>query len=154
MIANYIPFILIPFIGWGVWYRLKKRNEWTQVKKASFFIGIIAFFLTEVARSFYRPYIYENDLFDYYIADTIGNSLGTVTAIFMILTLSGNEKRSDWKLILLIIIGLVFYELTNPLTNHPMDIRDIAATLIFGGLSFLVYFFILKRFSPKESSSN
>jgi len=94
---RYIPFILIPFMTWGVWKYLKKKNELSPLKIRTFYIGIIFFFLTELVRSFYRPYIYEHKIQDFYFADTIGNSFGTITAIFMILTLSGSGTKSDWK---------------------------------------------------------
>ena len=78
---NYIPFFLIPFIGWGVRRFLISRDDYTTLKKITLGIGISAYFVTEMARSFYRPYIYANNIDDWVIADTIGNSLGTVTAV-------------------------------------------------------------------------
>ena len=149
MLSKYVPFIIIPFIWWGVRHKLKKENKYTQFKKTTLLIGIVSFFLTEIARSFYRPYIYKNEIFDYYFADTVGNSLGTVTAIFMILTLSGKSTKNDWKIMTMIIIGLVGYELFNFTTNHPFDLRDIIATLIFGGISIVVYFILLKKYSER-----
>jgi hypothetical protein len=70
---NYIPFILIPFVCWGVLHYLKKNNNLTSLKKWTLFIAITAFSITELGRSFYRPYIYKNGIKDFHIADTIGN---------------------------------------------------------------------------------
>ena len=89
---NYIPFLLIPFIAWGVRRYLIAHDDYTTLKKITFGIGISAYFLTAMARSFYRPYIYANEINDWVIADTVGNSLGTVTAIFVILTMSGRSS--------------------------------------------------------------
>jgi len=115
------------------------------LKKITLIIGLIAFFLTEMARSFYRPYIYQNELFDYYIADTIGNSLGTVTAIFMILTLAGKGSKKDYHFIGILVLGLLAYEGMNLLGTTPFDWRDAVATIIFGILSWIVYAYLLRK---------
>jgi hypothetical protein len=142
---NYIPFVLIPFIGWGVRHHLLAKNDYSRLKKVTLGIGIAAYFLTEMARSFYRPYIYANDINDWVVADTIGNSLGTVTAVFMILTLAGRGTSWDWRLVGMVIIGLVGYEALNLTGNHRFDLNDVLATLLFGGISILVYSQILKN---------
>ncbi len=136
---NYVPFVLIPFIAWGVRRFLIKRGDYSRLKKITLTVGTSAWFLTEMGRSFYRPYVYANDLNDWVIADTIGNSLGTVTAIFMILTMSGRGTSWDWRLVGMVLIGLVGYEMLNLAGDHPFDVNDVMATLVFGGLSALTY---------------
>lgn len=147
---NYIPFILIPFIYWGVLHYLKKNNNFTSLNKSTLFIAIIAFSITELGRSFYRPYIYENKIADYFIADTIGNSFGTMTAIFMILTLSGKGTNKDWILVLIIIAGLLVYELLNLTGKTAIDINDMIATVIFGTISALIYLFLLRKYGEQS----
>lgn len=151
---NYIPFILIPFIYWGVLHHLKKKDNLTSLKKITLFIGIAAFSITELGRSFYRPYIYANKIDDYFIADTIGNSFGTVTAIFMVLTLSGKGTNKDWRLVSIIIVGLLVYELLNLTGRTSIDINDIIATVIFGIISVLIYFFLLKKYGGNNLPNN
>ena len=143
---RFIPFLLVPFIAWGVRHYLISRNDYTTLKKLTLAIGISAFFLTEMARSFYRPYIYANDIDDWVIADTIGNSLGTVAAIFMILTMSGRGTSWDWRLVAMVIAGLIGYEMLNLSGDHPFDTNDVLATLVFGAVSALVYAQILARY--------
>ncbi len=142
---NYVPFFLIPFIGWGVRRHLIARDDYSTLKKLTLGIGISAYFLTEMGRSFYRPYIYANDISDWVIADTIGNSLGTVTAIFMILTMAGRGTNWDWRLVGMALVGLVGYEMLNLVNAHPFDLNDLLATLIFGGISALGYAHILVK---------
>ena len=146
---RYIPFILIPFIYWGIIHFLKKKNDFTALKKQTLFIGMSAYFITEMARSFYRPYIYSHRIDDFLIADTIGNSFGTMTAIFIILTLSGKGTHKDWKIVLMIIAGLLFYELLNLTGKTAIDTNDMIATLIFGTISALIYFLLLKKYDSK-----
>ena len=143
---NYIPFILIPIIYWGVLHHLKKKNNLTSLKKITLLIGVSAFLITELGRSFYRPYIYANKIDDYFIADTIGNSFGTVTAIFMILTLSGKGTSKDWNIVFIIIAGLIIYEFLNLTGKTAIDVNDIIATVVFGTISVLIYFFLLKKY--------
>jgi hypothetical protein len=122
---------------------LIKRGDFSALKKATLGIGISAWFLTEMGRSFYRPYVYANDIDDWVVADTIGNSLGTVTAIFMILTMAGRGNRNDWWLISLVLSGLLGYELLNLTGHHAFDLNDVLATVVFGCLSVVAYAVIL-----------
>ena len=143
---NYIPFILIPFIYWGVLHHLKKKDNLSSLKKITLLIGIVAYSITEFGRSFYRPYIYANKINDYFIADTIGNSFGTVTAIFMVLTLTGKGTNKDWSIVIIIIAGLLLYELLNLTGKTSVDINDMIATVVFGIISVLLYSFLLRQY--------
>lgn len=149
---NYIPFILIPFIYWGVLHYLKKNDNLTSLNRCTLIIAIIAFSITELGRSFYRPYIYENKIEDYFIADTLGNSFGTMTAIFMILTLSGKGTNKDWMMVLIIITGLLVYELLNLTGKTAIDTNDMIATVIFGTISALIYFFLLRKYGEQSKT--
>ena len=149
---RFIPFVLIPFMAWGVRRYLIARGDYAALKKITLTIGASAFFLTEMARSFYRPYIYANDIDDWVVADTIGNSLGTVTAVFMILTMSGRGTRWDWRLVAMVIIGLVGYELLNLIGDHPFDTNDVIATVVFGFISVVIYARILARFGESTTA--
>ncbi|MCP4977566.1 MAG: hypothetical protein GY931_15545 [Maribacter sp.] len=152
MLSNYIPFVLIPFIGWGVTRFLKKNSNYTPLKKVTLYIGLTAFFITEMVRSFYRPYVQKNDVFDYYFSDTIGNSFGTITAIFMVLTLSGKGSKNDWKIIVILILGLICYEFLNLASRF--DYRDVIATIIFGTFSSLLYFYLIMKYSQRGNRTN
>ena len=151
---RFVPFFLIPFMAWGVRRYLLARSEYTTLKKITLTIGASAFFLTEMGRSFYRPYIYANEIDDWVVADTIGNSLGTVTAIFMILTMSGRGTNRDWRLVGMVIAGLIGYEMLNLVGDRSFDVNDVVATIVFGSLSIVVYARILSEFgastSPRE----
>ncbi len=147
---NYVPFFLIPFIGWGVRRFLISRDDYTALKKMTLGIGISAYFITEMARSFYRPFVYANEIDDWVIADTIGNSFGTITAIFMILTMSGRGTSWDWRLVGMVIVGLIGYEVLNLPGHDAFDVNDVIATLLFGSVSVLVYARILVKYGTCE----
>ncbi len=141
----WIPFVLLPIIAWGVRHKLIREDEWSPLKRVTLGIGMSAWFVTELGRSFYRPYIYANDIDDWVVADTIGNSFGTVTAIFMILTMAGRGTAWDWRLVGIVIAGLVGYEATNLTGHHGFDVNDVLATLVFGALSAVAYSRMLAR---------
>ncbi len=150
---NYIPFFLIPFMAWGVRHYLISKSDYSTLKKTTLSIGILAYFITEMGRSFYRPYIYANDINDWVVADTIGNSLGTVTAIFMVLTMSGRGTRWDWRLVAMVVVGLIGYELLGITSDHPIDRNDVLATLVFGSISAFIYARILDRHGSSGNSN-
>ena len=113
----------------------------------TFFIFIFMFILTEIGRKIYRPYIYSNDIFDYWIADTIGNFTGTIAIVFFNLTISNPEYKIGKYFSLLIAIGLIVYELLQYFSPRSIfDWRDIIATLLGGLISFIIYKWVNNNF--------
>lgn len=109
-----------------------------------FIIFLLAFIITEIGRKVYRPYIYSNNIFDFWIADTIGNFTGSIAIIFFDLAIINilPEKSKDGKwYILFITIGLIIYELVQYILpgRNTCDWRDIIATVIAGFISFGLY---------------
>jgi len=143
-LADFVPFVLIPFIGWGVQRYKRRQDDFGPLKQKTFAIGIGAYLITEMARSFYRPYIYANDIPDFHIADTIGNSAGTVTALFMVLTMVNPGTMKDSHVFVMIFVGLIGYEIISGSGSHTIDILDMVATLLFTVLSAILYFGYLK----------
>lgn len=50
----------------------------------------------------------------------------------------------------MVFLGLIGYELLNITSNHPFDYRDVLATIIFGEISFALYFYSLEKFANKN----
>ena len=118
---------------------------------AFFLIFVFMFFLTEIGRKIYRPYIYSNDIFDYWIADTIGNLTGTIAIIFFDFSVV-NPKHKQGRIFLIIItLGLIVYELLQYFSPRSiLDWRDMIATLIAGLISWGIYEFLFKKLKEKE----
>jgi hypothetical protein len=115
---------------------------WRFSKDRAIFLTIglsTLLFLEFIARRIYRPYIYSQNIFDFHIADTLGNSLGTIAGIFIIITLLGRDKSQYLFLIKTITISFVFYEIFQPLLGKPIDPWDILATILTGGFCFLTF---------------
>jgi hypothetical protein len=120
------------------WFHSKRR----MINMA---IGLSAVVLCEVARAYYRPFIYSNQINDFHIADTLGNSLGTVGTVFVFLSLLGRTHVQDHFLIRTVVISLLVYELAHPLLGKPVDPWDLVATIITGFLCEWLYRVIHER---------
>lgn len=114
-------------------------------------IGMAALLIYEfLARPIYRPFIYQNNINDFHVADTLGNTLGTLATIFILIGIIGKGRIQHIFLIKTITISLVFYELLHPLLGKPIDPWDVVATMLTGGLSLILYTFI----HPSTNSKN
>ena len=114
--------------------------KFTRERVINLAIGLAAVMIYEfIARPVYRPYIYRNNINDFHIADTIGNSLGTVATVFVLIGIIGQGRTQHFFLIKTIVISVALYELAHPLLGKPIDPWDILATLITGGCCLLLY---------------
>lgn len=119
--------------------------KFTPYKAINFAIGLAALLLYEfIARPIYRPYIYTNNINDFHLADTLGNTLGTIAAIFLIIAILSNDTVKGNYLLKISTISVVVYELAQPLLGKPIDGWDIMATILTGVFSHLVYNAIFK----------
>jgi len=130
----------------------KNRIFIIDAKRIAFFLTfVLMFVLTEIGRFKYRPSIYSNDIFDFWIADTIGNFTGTIAVIFFNLAVSNPKYQLGRIYLFLITLGLIIYELIQFILpgKNTCDWRDIIATLIAGLISWGIYEFIFKKYPEK-----
>jgi hypothetical protein len=114
--------------------------RFTKYKLINLLIGLSSLLFYEfVGRPYYRPYIYSNKFYDFHIADTLGNSFGTIAAIFIPIAVLTNNKTKAYSLIKLITATMVIYEIGQPLLGKPIDLWDILATILSGGAGFLLF---------------
>ncbi len=129
---------------------VQEIKNWRLTKKRAInlFIGIIAILIYEfLGRPIYRPYIYNNKINDFHIADTLGNSLGTVATIFVLIGFLGSSKDQHLFIIKAITIGVVVYELAHPLLGKTIDPFDVIATIISGAICLFMYNKISKHYT-------
>jgi hypothetical protein len=108
-------------------------------------IAVLFFFLTEMGRNIYRPYIYTNNIDDYGVADSIGNSGGIIVQIFFMLAILNSPRKKVFRVIGFIVIGYILYEILQPyLPRGVFDWKDIYGTLIGGVISLFILFLIKK----------
>ncbi len=122
-----------------------KHWRLTKYKAINFGIGISALLVYEfIGRPLYRPYIYSNQINDFHIADTLGNTFGTLPTIFFLIAILSKDTEKGNYLIKLGTLGVVVFELAHPLLGKPIDIWDILATFLAGFVSYLIYNGIFK----------
>jgi glycopeptide antibiotics resistance protein len=110
-----------------------------------FVIFLFFFGLTEIGRYIYRPFISENNISDYGIADSMGNLGGIIVQIFFGLTIFNSAKIKGLRLIYFFIIGYILYEIAQLfLPKGVFDWKDIYGTVI-GGLLGLILFMLLHK---------
>jgi len=108
-----------------------------------FGIAVLFFFLTEIGRNIYRPFIYSNNIDDYGIADSIGNSGGIIVQIFFSLAIINSPNKKLFNVIGFIVIGYILYEILQPyLPRGVFDWKDIYGTLIGGVITLFILLFV------------
>ncbi|MBC8004591.1 MAG: hypothetical protein H7X84_03875 [Verrucomicrobia bacterium] len=120
----------------------KEIRSWrlSIYKLINFGIGMAALLIYEfIGRPYYRPYIYSNKINDFHLADTLGNSLGTIAIIFIIVSLFSDEKTKGKSMIVMGTVVAVLMEFIHPLLGKPIDILDIFASLVTGIVSFVIF---------------
>lgn len=128
-----------------------KNWRFTWYKAINFAIGIIALLIYEfIGRPIYRPYIYANHINDFHIADTLGNTFGTMPTIFFLIAILSNDITKGNYLIKLGTFSVVIFELAHPFLGKPIDVWDIIATLLTGVFSFFLYNSIFQVRSKKQ----
>ncbi len=129
--------------------------SWLHSKRRiiNMLIGLSAVLLYEVARAYYRPFVYAQAINDFHVADTLGNSFGTIATVFVFTSLLGRQRTQDYFFLRTVAIGVLVYELAHPLLGKPIDPWDVAATLIAGGVCEGVYRLLHGR-QPRRSRTS
>lgn len=110
-----------------------------------FLLSLFFFLLTEIGRNIYRPFIYENHIDDFGIADSIGNLGGILVQIFFGLAIFNSQLIKSIRLITCFILGYILYEIIQPiLPRGVFDWRDIYGTLIGGIIAVLLLILLHK----------
>lgn len=116
-----------------------------------FVIFLISFGLTEIGRFIYRPFIYENNLSDFGLADSMGNLGGIIVQIFFGLALINSTKKKGLRIISFFVIGYILYEVIQPiLPKGVFDWKDIYGTIIGGLIGMLMFLLIHKIIKPNK----
>ena len=102
-------------------------------------IGLGAVVIYELTRAYYRPFIYSNGINDFHIADTLGNSLGTIATVFVFLSVLVRTIADERFLLRAVPISVFVYELAHPLLGKPIDVWDLIATAVAGFFCEVIY---------------
>jgi hypothetical protein len=120
-----------------------------------YFVTFALFFiLTEVGRNIYRPYIYQNGIQDFGFADVIGNLLGTIAIIFLLLGIYHATTKQGLRIVVLVTGGVMVYELLQALLPRGvLDWKDVISTPIAGLMSLCILLLIWRQVPDPLSDS-
>jgi VanZ family protein len=122
-----------------------KLLQWNRHRSAYILVFLLAFFLTELGRNLYRPFVYSKGLNDLGIADTIGNHLGAVTLVFFTLAVMNATRQEALIVISVVTFGYIGYEFVQQfLPGSTADSKDVVAS-IAGGILSLMLFLLIDR---------
>ena len=129
----------------------ERLSSFTRKRFIFFLLFVILYVITEIGRYIYRPYIYTNNIFDFWIADTVGNFTGTMTIIFCEFAVINPDKKTGNRLLFMVTFGLIGYELVQYfITTHTCDWKDMVATLFAGLLSWGTVSWLSKRYKDEQ----
>lgn len=126
--------------------------KYLSLRKLAIILSGFLFLLGGLLCWTYRPYIYENNIYDFHFADTISSWVCIPSA-----TLMGwgyHKRYSFGKYILLSLIAFTIYELT---VSSKFDYYDLGAQFLSAGITYLIYMIIkcyLRRNEIKNNSLN
>ncbi|MCL7752476.1 hypothetical protein [Polaribacter sp. Z022] len=109
------------------------------MKKKYFILFLIAIALFLFFRLPYRNYIYSNNFFDFYIADTSPNFF--TVFLFVFLKKSQKKNHKNLQLCFFTFFGLILYEFfiqTKIYRGATIDNLDVIASLIAAVLCYFV----------------
>jgi glycopeptide antibiotics resistance protein len=132
----------------------KNRIKIFDALRLTYFVTfLLSFALTEIGRYIYRPYIYENSINDFGLADSMGNLGGIVVQIFFGLSVLNSTRKKGLRLISFFTIGYVVYEVLQLyLPKGTFDWKDIYGTLIGGVFSLLLFLLIHAAIKVKKTT--
>lgn len=103
-------------------------------------VFVLSYLITEFGRFIYRPYIYSNDIYDFHIADSVGNFIGTITIVYGNLLIQNPNKKNGVLFVTLVPVGIVIYEYLQKFTpKGTFDVFDVYYTIAGGVLGYLFY---------------
>lgn len=107
------------------------QKNWYYIIGAAFF-----FILGAVLSNTYRPYIYKNHIYDFHLADVIGNLVAVPSLVLLLL---GLNRYTLPKAVLYSVFVWTIYEI---LPIGVFDYYDLLATLISALITYCVLRYI------------
>lgn len=110
-------------------------------------ISIVAIGIGVILSMTYRPFIYEKEIFDFGLADTIGSLVSVVAVCFLFWSFKPYSNREKNKHIIYVVLAFtLIWEPMGLIGVHgTFDWKDIIATFISGLLTLLLKYLVDKK---------
>ena len=97
--------------------------------------GAVFLVLTHFGDTYYRDWVYTNQIADFGLANYLPNITGTITAIFLLIGLSKESFKKAPSSAFGVMVGCVIYEVMQPtLGTGIFDWQDLVAVVITGSI--------------------
>lgn len=128
-----------------------KMLRWSGARTAYAVIFAGGVVLMELGARYYRPWVADQNIRDFGIADTLGNHVGTMAQIFAILTLIHATREEARLTVGLVTAGYCLYELAWVwLPGSKADLKDVLATVVGGLVAFALVLLVERWSEPPE----
>jgi hypothetical protein len=117
-------------------------------RKLAVIVSVALVATSVVLQHTYRPFIYQNHINDWHLADTLTSWFAIPAAT---LFLWGISKDKFLKILVSSLAGLLIYEFIGFI--FTIDWLDVIATLLSGGLTYLAYILYRKIRSHRSQPS-
>ncbi len=95
--------------------------------------GVTFLVLTHLGDTYYRDWVYSNQIADFGLANYLPSITGTITAIFLLIGLSKESFKKAPSSAFGVMVGCVIYEVMQPtLGTGVFDWLDLVAVVITG----------------------
>jgi hypothetical protein len=106
----------------------------SPLRKIAILLSVSLFIVCVLLDYFYRPYIYQNHIFDFHFADTYTSWIGIPCGTLLFWGAYGKERFT--KILFSCLMGAIAYELV----GLTFDWYDIIALIISTLITYLIYF--------------
>jgi len=109
------------------------KESMSKIRIAFFIIGVVFLVLTHIGDTYYRDWVYSNQVSDFGLANYLPSITGTITAIFLLIGLSKESFIKAPASAFGVMVGCVIYEVMQPtLGTGVFDWQDLIAVVITG----------------------
>lgn len=95
--------------------------------------GVVFLVLTHIGDTYYRDWVYSNQIADFGLVNVLPSITGTITAIFLLIGLSKESLTKAPGSAFWVMVGCVVYEVVQPILGTGVfDWQDLVAVVITG----------------------
>ncbi|WKK66260.1 hypothetical protein [Lutimonas zeaxanthinifaciens] len=105
------------------------------INKNHFIVGVLSVIAGFIAKTIYRPYVYEYQINDFGLADGAPSFFYVIGFSQLLLV---KKFRYPWLVILVIVTGSLAFEFWQ-MRNRPLDLIDTGMSILGGICSFLLW---------------
>lgn len=113
--------------------RYVAKESMSNIRIVFIITGVVFLVLTHIGDTYYRDWVYTNQIADFGLANYLPSITGTITAIFLLIGLSKESFTKAPASAFWVMVGCVMYEVMQPtLGTGVFDWQDLVAVVVTG----------------------